>query len=267
MNAIKRVFGYANFLQWYLPIHFKTILEYKASFLIQALAMAFNDLFMVFFWWVFFANIRPVNGWGFGEILLLLSIAAISFGLFEIFFGGAKNAQRKILLGQLDFYLTKPKSTLQHLLVSNIEFSAFGELLFGYAAFYFSGYFTIVNFFLLHFYSLFAGVLFAFCLLLFDLPVFWVGRNERLSKELHDALIHFATYPADLFGGPVKFLLFTALPSAFISTVPARLLISFDPITMLSLALFTIVFTIIVSKLFYAGIKKYESGNLIDIRT
>lgn len=266
MGFLERVKSYWRFLCWYWPLHFKTILEYKTSFLIQALTMLVNDAFMVFFWWIFFANLNPVNGWGFGEILLLLSMGTISFGLFEIFFGGARTVQQKVLAGNLDFYLTKPKSVLQHLLVSRMEFSAFGELLFGYAAFYFSGYWTLANFVLFHFYALFSGFLFAFCMLLFDLPVFWVGRSEKLSRELRDALFHFSTYPVDLFGGVVKIFLFTILPSAFLTNVPAQLLIRFDPFWLIALILFVLFFAFAVSKVFYAGIKKYESGNLVDIR-
>jgi ABC-2 type transport system permease protein len=79
-------------------------------------------------------------------------------------------------------------------------------------------------------------------------------------------MITFATYPAPLFDGWMKVLLFTALPAAFVSYVPV------EALRTLSLAQAGFAFLGYIAILaagtavFYAGLKRYESGNLISMR-
>ena len=55
------------------------------------------------------------------------------------------------------------------------------------------------------------------------------GR-ERGDLGLHAVLL-LASYPADVFAGATKVLLYTAVPAAFVSGVPARLVDDFDSAT------------------------------------
>ena len=101
--------------------------------------------------------------------------------------------------------------------------------------------------------------------------------DPRLSKSgfiscnschnLSMGVITLATYPMSVFKGFAKFLILTVVPAGFISGVPVELLHEFK----LSWFLMTIGFTIFVAFLavviFYHGLKRYESGNLLYVRT
>ena len=57
--------------------------------------------------------------------------------------------------------------------------------------------------------------------------VFFTGRGESADLGLNAVLL-LASYPADVFAGATKVLLYTAVPAAFVSGVPAELVDDFD---------------------------------------
>ena len=56
---------------------------------------------------------------------------------------------------------------------------------------------------------------------------FFAGRNEAADLGFH-AMLLLGSYPVDIFAGAAKVLLYTAVPAAFVSSVPARLVEDFD---------------------------------------
>ena len=79
-------------------------------------------------------------------------------------------------------------------------------------------------------------------------------------------MITFSLYPATLFDGAVKLVLFTLIPAAFVSYLPVQALREFS----LTYAFFALGGALAVlaagSAVFYHGLKRYESGNLLAMR-
>lgn len=250
-----------------IKLQFKTVLEYKKSLAISALTMIINDFFMVFFWYVFFNVMPAINGWGFNEIILLVGFVAVAYGFYAIFFSGIRNLNDFVANGELDFYLLKPKSVLLNVSVSRIEFSAFGEFLFGYICLFLSGYFSPQSFIMFNALAFLSGIVFAFSFVLISLPAFFIPKTDVLFNNLFNSVIHFATYPTDIFSGAVKLALTFIIPTFFITSLPVKAVISTSAESFLVLAAFALAYALAVSFLFRLCLRKYESGNTMALRS
>jgi ABC-2 type transport system permease protein len=95
---------------------------------------------------------------------------------------------------------------------------------------------------------------------------FWLGNAEGLAAQLWNALTSFSTYPTVIFHGPVKLLLFTLIPAGFIAYVPVRVIQRFAWGPFLGVLAFTAFIVLVARAVFQAGLRRYESGNLLLAR-
>src|SRR5207302_2801064 len=72
--------------------------------------------------------------------------------------------------------------------------------------------------------ALCAGVVFLASAIMWQSLAFWLGNAEGLANQIWNALILFSTYPAPLFRGAIKVVMFTAVPAAFMAHIPVQLL-------------------------------------------
>jgi ABC-2 type transport system permease protein len=93
-----------------------------------------------------------------------------------------------------------------------------------------------------------------------------IGSAEAAAFQIEQSLITFSLYPGGMFHGWIKVLLFTALPAGFISHVPADLLRQFDPLLFAVLCGFTAFSCVAAITVFRVGLRRYESGNLVQPR-
>lgn len=80
------------------------------------------------------------------------------------------------------------------------------------------------------------------------------------------SIITFGTYPFSSFEGAVRVVLLTAIPVGFISGIHVEIMKSFSPMLMLYMAVATAVIIAVAHVIFRIGLKRYESGNLINVR-
>jgi ABC-2 type transport system permease protein len=76
-------------------------------------------------------------------------------------------------------------------------------------------------------------------------------------------MITLSIYPADMFQGLIRLILFTILPAGFVTMVPVNLLNDFDLKWFLLLIFATVIWICISFISFNSGLRKYESGNLM----
>jgi len=241
-------------------------LEYRVSFISQMVGMIVNDAFWVSFWCLYFHRFPLIHGWTLRDILTVWSIAAVGFGLGAGIFGNSSGLAGMIARGDLDYYLALPRNVLLHALVSRMNSAGWGDVLFGivvYAAFVHPDPAHFALFLML-------AVLVAVVIVSFDVLVdslaFFTGGAEGLASQLRIGLISFSTYPITLFDGFVKVLLFTVIPAAFVSYVPVLLLRLFGMHNFLLMLAYTAGIAILSNRVFFAGLRRYESGNLVGLR-
>ena len=79
-------------------------------------------------------------------------------------------------------------------------------------------------------------------------------------------MISFATYPGGIFKGIVRVILYTFIPVGFVTFLPVELLLNFDLKLMLILVAVSILFITLATFMFYRGLRRYSSSNLMIAR-
>jgi ABC-2 type transport system permease protein len=233
----------------------------RAALVSQVTIMVVNDIVWVVFWVLFFRRVGSVRGWDGDRILLLLAVLTSAGGIALGILANARRVGTLAVDGHLDSVLALPVPPLAHLLVRRIEAVNVGDLVFGVLLFLTLGRPTVART------AVFVGAVAAVAVLLTGFLVltgslaFFIGRNE--GGELgFQAMILLGAYPVDIFAGAIKVLLYTVVPAAFVSSVPARLIEDFDVVDALWLAGVAGTFALAGWTAFTLGLRRYTSGSV-----
>ncbi|SEN30253.1 ABC transporter permease [Lihuaxuella thermophila] len=239
-------------------------MEFRLSFFMTAGMMIINNFVWIFFWQIYFHRFKLVNGWDVSDVMMLWAVVAGGFGLANVFFGNADYIGNIIVTGQLDTYLAQPKPVLLNLLISRMSVSALGDVIFALLVFGCFGKHTwsgMLKFSIALFLSMLIFVFFSVCV---QSLAFYVGHSEGfIGQEL---LVTFATYPTDIFRGMTKVVLFTVLPAGFISYMPIGLLREVEPLFFGAAIGVVMLLVFGGTALFYRGLRRYGSGNMMGMR-
>lgn len=256
-----------RFLLAYWRANLAAQMEYRASFASQVLAMFLNDGLWVAFWALYFQRFPVVRGWALPDVLTLWAVVALAFGLMCVLAGGALQLPRLVAEGQMDFYLTLPRPVLPHLLVSRTgHVSAWGDVIFGPVVFFCLAPWTWDQALRYLLVSALAAVVFTSFAVLVGSLAFFVGNAELLAQNALNALIHFSTYPAPLFDGWGKAVIYTVIPAAFVGSVPVEVVRRFGWGHLALLAGAAAALSCLATAVFYWGLRRYESGNLVRVQ-
>jgi ABC-2 type transport system permease protein len=256
----------AHLVLGYVRHNLMSAMAYRGAFLMQVLGMVLNNTMLLFFWWLLFSQLPTLRGWTLTQVMLLYGVVAFGFGVANVVCGNCFLVARIVVRGDLDYYLALPADPLVHLLVSRMSLSAWGDMAFGLAIFLIAvpERWTAVPLFLLL--GVLAGaVLVAFSVLMGSLA-FWVGNAENLAGQAINAMVTFGIYPIEIFPGVIQLLLYTLIPAAFIGSMPAGLLTDFSWGRLGLLLAAAAVLLLLARVVFYRGLRRYESGNLVVVR-
>lgn len=248
---------------YYFKFNISSVMEYRVSFLVQSFGMILNNAAFIFFWWILFNNVSSIGGYSFKDEMMLWAITSSSFGLCFISFGNVTQITRMILNGELDTYLLQPKDPLTNIVCSRTVVSAWGDFLYGIILFFFIKGFDMSGFLLFLLFCITGALLYASVLVSFHALSFFSGNTEGLANLVIEFLISFTIYPEGIFRGGVKFILYTVIPAVFIVYIPASVIKQFSITMMLEVLGVAVIWVVIAYFIFYQGLKKYESGNLI----
>jgi ABC-2 type transport system permease protein len=250
----------------YTRLNLNAQLEYRGAFISQVAAMFLNDGVWVVFWVLFFTRFPVLRGWGIDDVITIWALAASGFGLSHALYGNVQHLPTLIVQGQLDVWMLYPRALLPHMLLGKMNATAWGDALFGYVV-----YFVFVRPDLTHA-LLFIGLTLACALLFVGFSLltgslsFFLGNAAGLSEQWRIAMLTFSTYPSVLFEGAVKIVLFTLIPASFVTYLPIQALRELslrDAALTLGGALAMLA---IATTVFYLGLRRYESGNLTEMR-
>jgi ABC-2 type transport system permease protein len=238
----------------------------RTAFWLQAGLMALNNLLFFCFWWVLFTRFEEIRGWAIGDVAALYGVAAAGYGVCAVLFGGMHDLARQIDDGELDPLLTQPKSVLLQAIASRTRPDGWGDIASGLALIAMSGLVDPTTVVLVPIVIAISGAVFASTLVFFHCSAFWFGRTLATVRMITDMQLTFSVYPPNLFGTPMRILLFTVLPAGFVSHLPVAILREFSwPILAAALGGAT-VFAGLALLAFTRGLKRYESGNRFGVR-
>ena len=237
----------------------------KVTFLTNIFFMILNNASFIIQWIVLYSLKDNVGGYTFKQVLLLWGIAASTYGVSRFFFKRAFSLSDTINKGKLDVYLVQPKNVLISAITTDVEPSAIGDLLYGYIMLFIYG-FTIPRFLLFTLFTITGGLIITGVAIILGSLSFWFGKKDVIADVGNSLIINFATYPDGIFKGIVKLLLFTLIPVGIVNYIPVIVLTRFSLELMLIVLLVTIFIIVLAFLVFYKGLKRYASSNLMVAR-
>jgi ABC-2 type transport system permease protein len=255
-----------RFLMALVATNLKSSFALRGAFWLQAGFMVANNVLYFVFWWIFFARFEEVRGWKVTDISAMYGIVAFAFGAAVVFVGGVREMSRRVANGELDGYLTLPKSPLLHLVASRTSASGWGDMASGAIFIAASGMVSWRSVPLALIAVAASAVTFVATAVILHSLAFWLGRMESVARQAWDFLITFSIYPRPLFGGMLKALLFTLLPAAFIGWLPYELLRNFQWTGLLAATGGAAAYMTLAVFVFAMGLRRYESGNGFQVR-
>lgn len=237
----------------------------KVTFVTNILFMILNNASFIIQWIVLYSLKDNVGGYTFKQVLLLWGIAAGTYGVSRFFFKKAFSLSDVINNGKLDSYLVQPKNVLLSAITTDVEPSAIGDILYAYIMLFIYGC-TVSKFLLFTLFIVTGGFILAAVAVILGSLSFWFNKTDIVANVGNSLVINFATYPDGIFKGIVKVLLFTIIPVGIVNYIPIQILTKFNVELTIFVLLFTMFIVGVAFFVFFKGLKRYSSSNLMIAR-
>ncbi len=237
----------------------------KVTFFSNIFFMILNNASFIFEWIVLFSIRNEIGGYGFREFMLLWGMAAGSYGICHVFFSRSARLSDLIINGELDTYLVQPKDVLLSAITSSCDVSAIGDLIYAGIMLFVYG-FSIPTFLLYIVAIICGGLIFTSVQIIYQTLSFWFVKLDIIQDIVNSTLINFATYPGSIFKGGVRLVLYTLVPVGLSTYLPTDMVINQNMGMFAMLIILTILIVFLAYNLFYYGLKKYSSSNLMNAR-
>lgn len=237
----------------------------KVTFMTNIFFMVLNNASFIIQWIVLYSLKDDVGGYTFKQVLLLWGIAAGTYGVSRFFFKKAFSLSDTINNGKLDSYLVQPKNVLLAAITTDVEPSALGDLLYAYIMLFVFGV-TIENFLLFTLFIFTGGFTLAAIAVILGSLSFWFNKTDTIADLGNSLTTNFASYPDGIFKGVIKILLYTIIPVGLINYLPIKILTEFNLGLLLIVLLFTVFVVSLAFFVFFKGLKRYSSSNLMIAR-
>ncbi len=238
----------------------------KISFFSNIIFMVLNNACFIIQWIILYAIKDNVGNYSFKQVLLLWGLAAGTYGFAHFFFKESFELSEMIHTGKLDTYLIQPKSVLLSVITSSVEVSAIGDMLYGIIMVFLYG-FSMKTLLLFILFSITGGLIITSIAVIWASLSFWFGRMDILTNTVNSLMTNFATYPEGIFKGFIKILFYTVIPIGFGIYLPVQIIHEFQWTLLLLVIAITCILILIANILFYKGLKRYSSSNLMNVRT
>lgn len=236
----------------------------------NAFAMTIADMVWVViefaFFEVIYSSTNSINGWTKEQVFFFLGIFISSDTLFTTFFQRSFwNFPYLISQGDLDILLTKPVSPVFLATFRDINFSQIVNLFLGLYVIHRYG--EAANFhggigWLLLVFWIFVGLVTQYLVrFFFVIWVFWLERGITVS-QLYYQFYALANKPDGIYPKAIRYLIKTALPFAFMGSIPAEVLTGRGS-SMSYLLVFVVLgaYALLVRFLWKKGLQKYQSAS------
>lgn len=237
----------------------------RFTFLTNVIFMVLNNASFIVQWLVIFHLKKGIGGYELKDIMILWGLAASSYGLSHILFQQAYQLPGLIMNGKLDSFLVQPKNVLLSIISSGTNSSAFGDLVYGYLILFIFR-FSLPNLLLFTYFSITGALIItAFAVITGSLS-FWIIRGDIIAENLSNLMINFSIYPEAIFKGVVRLLFYTVIPVGFAAFLPLKVILHFNLLHLFAITGVAAFMILLAFTIFYRGLKRYTSSNLMSAR-
>lgn len=254
-----------KFLWMSMFTHLKVSMASRTTFILTICITVLKQVLFLTGWKFFFEKYQMVEGWRFDHMLVMYGTACFGAGWIDTFCYGLKELPNMIITSQIDNFLLQPKNIILNVSFSKGNVSSISEVITGiiiiaYSGFLLSALPTIITILTMSVFFLFALYLYLSSL------AFFINDAQDFIKELIQNALIMAGQPMAAYHGVLKMLTFSLLPVAFMSYFPIEFIRTGLWRNLCFSVLGTFIFFMVACRLFYSGLKRYESGNLLIFR-
>lgn len=229
----------------------------RLSFFLQMLMMMLNDGIWIVFWLLVFSHKESIRGWERDEVLVLFSIVTFTYGVGIGLFYGVRRLGERIRLRDLDPWLAQPQPVLVRVLFGKVHPPLLGDLAFGPVLFALAGPGGLGEWARYGLVCILAALIVVAFILAWESAAFWSETGSEVAGVAFTAITVLSTYPAAIYSGVVKLVVFTVIPAAFIGSVPAEVVLDPSLELVAGLATASLVTWIVALVVFHAGLRRY----------
>jgi ABC-2 type transport system permease protein len=255
----------------YIRLYFKAQREYRTNFLAGVAANFYTYFFTYSPFWVLTQKFSSLGGWKFNEIAILYSLNLLTYAVAgTIFWYSVYFLEEKVISGDLDRYLVRPRGVLVQLVCQQFGYTFLGQI-FVVLIFMLSSLTQVAarlnwakGIYLLA--AIVAGVLIqSGGVILTGALSFWITRSRDVGQILYYNLREFVNYPLNMFPAFVKTILTFVLPWAFINYYPAVILLDkangqLDVVLGVLAPLLSVGFFVLSLWVFERGLRRYTGA-------
>ena len=249
----------------YAKMHLKSLMQYKASFILE-----FITQFIVMFSYFFtisclFDKFSNIKGFTLYEVLLSFGIIQFGSSMTEIFARGFDEFDKLIIDGSFDRILLKPRSVYFQIFTEEIRFVKLAKVAQALVILVIAlvklditwDIYKVITFLLMLISSV---AIFLGLFILAAAYCFVTLKGLETRNILTDGCKHMAKYPIGIFRKGIVLFLTVIVPFGCVNYYPLLYLLGRETNTLYVLApLLTLIYLIPVILIFNAGIKKYAS--------
>ncbi|MCL4867381.1 MAG: ABC-2 family transporter protein [Anaerolineae bacterium] len=222
---------YLRVLATFYKAAFLADLEYRANFVsslvLSLVALGWSVAGAV----VFFQHTDQLGGWSLNELLIVLGLFVFFLGFVDVFISpNVQDFMEHIRVGTMDFILLKPINAQFHTSLRRLNVWRLADMVLGIALVLWAisqletrpQPLTVLYFIILCLCALL--ILYSLIMLLIT-SAFWFVQLENIM-ELLFTFYEAGRFPVTIFPGWVRVILTFVVPIAFITTVPASVLLA-----------------------------------------
>lgn len=234
----------------------------KTTFISNIIFMILNNATFIVEWVIFFSLKESFGGYTIHKVLLLWGLAAGSYGISHFFFKDSYNLSDIINDGSLDAYLVQPRNVLINAITGNVDVSAIGDIIYALIILAISKP-TFLEIILFILFSITGAIIVTSIGIIFGSLSFWIGKSDGIADTMTNLIVCFDTYPGTIFKGITKILLYTLVPVGILAYMPMEVLGKFNLLYFVIIIIYTVLITMFAFFIFYKGLKRYSSSNLM----
>jgi len=216
--------------------------------------MILNNLAFLAVWYFWIEKFGSISGWGFSEVLLLLGSLSLVYGIITFLFGGIARFD-KLIRGDMDVYLLRPRSIFLQYASDWFSFASTGDIIFGVFLLALSGYGAWEVLFV---FSISFLIFLSFFTLLSALVLLTNTASEKIFEDVSDIFLGAGIWPVHTIKHEfLRLFLFFVIPGFLLGAgqIEALLTIDFEKFLLLISVLFFHI--VLASFLWKLALRKY----------
>lgn len=223
---MKKITRYMRLYRIFASQYVKTVLQSKTDFFVGLSGFLISQAAGLAFLYLVFEQIPAMKDWSLEQMLFIYGFAQIPRGIDHLLTDNLwMVGWQMVIKGTFDKYILRPMNIFFQIVCEKVQFDALGELLVGcifVGRAVANGTVQVtVPKTLLFVVSVVAGtVIYTSVKLFLASLAFWLKDSSPLMTTAYD-VADFAKYPVEIYARPIRIVLMTILPFAFVAYIPS----------------------------------------------